>query len=172
MQTHRIPQHVTGYQSRIFGRLTPKQFIFIAFGGIAIFIILSTLPIGVITIIIVAFIALISFMFALMQIEDRSLDQWLLSFLIALQSTPQMVWKKESEIPEILLPTAHLPSKKKISRQPQKTDEKTAEFLAFWREQSVSDLTEHENEFLRRLQELETSFHPPATKLSPTNYEQ
>jgi len=168
MKTHRIPRHVTGYQGRIIGRLSPKQFIYLAIGGISIFFVFTVVPLSFATIIIVSLIGLFTFTFALASIEERSLDEWALNFLLALQSTPQYIWRKEEKIPEILDPAyqPHIPhpGKEKLPASQQKLNN----FLEFWRSGKGNGFTRREEEFLQNLKNIQVgeSAASSPTKLS------
>lgn len=132
------------------GKLNAKQFIFIAVGGVTIFIVMTTFPITGITIVGVALIAFFSFIFALFKIQDRFIDEWLGNFIFALQSTPQKVWLKQPKIPDILLPGYKL--KTSESKQSGIPPQKMEKFIRFWREGAVSNLTEYEHSNLERIQ--------------------
>ncbi len=172
METHKIPQHVTGYQGRILGNLTAKQFIYIALGAIVIFFLLSVLPFTTITIIFASFIGTFTLIFSLAKIDERPLDAWLVQFLLALQSTPQYVWKKESRIPEILAPS-YKPSapatKMSISERRQK---KVEDFLKFWRPEKEDRLTESEREKLERISRLQAQLAGSSSNLETGNTSQ
>lgn len=80
-QYHKIPQNVTTYEGRIVGKFTAKQFIFLAIGGILIFLIVNTqLPKNVIIVVSVV-IALISMFLALANFEGKTIDMWVTAFV-------------------------------------------------------------------------------------------
>jgi hypothetical protein len=166
MNSHNIPQHVTGYQGRILGSLTAKQFIYIALGAITIFVLLTAAPLTTITIIIVSLVGFFTFVFALAKIDDRPLDAWVLQVLLALQSTPQYIWRKEGDIPEILIP-GHKPqiptSQKTRSEQRQK---KMNDFLKFWRTEREISLTKFEQERLEKLNRLQSQLQESVSSSS------
>ncbi|MBU0708397.1 PrgI family protein [Patescibacteria group bacterium] len=155
MQTHRIPQHVTGFQGRILGKLTAKQFIYLAIGATVVFTILVTLPISMSTIIVGSLISFVTLIFALAKIEDRSMDEWLVNFTLALQSTPQYIWKKESIIPTILTPGYKAYTQQAGRKRVSKSTKKMDDFINFWREGAETDLTEFEESFLEKINNLQ-----------------
>lgn len=154
MRAHRIPQHVIGYQGRIVGQFTLKQFVFLALGGIISFILFNTLPPGMIMVVLIVIVGGTAFLLATLDIEGRSLDAWLMSFWLALQAPLRRIWMKEEEIPEILLPTFKIPVRRLKEREPEKTKKDVGEFLEFWQGKEVGgDLTEKEREFLEKFRE-------------------
>lgn len=151
MEPHRIPQQVLGYQGRIVGRFTAKQFIVLAIGGIIIFILFTSLPLGASLFFLAGIVAGLSALFALSDIEGQTLDIWLLNFLKVAGGPTLMVWKKEGVIPSFLLPSYRPKPKPSLERKPQ-TREEVESLIEFLRkEEKPSDLTPAEEEFLQRL---------------------
>lgn len=151
MQFHRIPQNVTGYEGRIVGKFTARQFTYLAIGGIIIFI-LASAPIAtklkfILGAIDVAFTALM----ALVNYEGRSTDAWIVHFLKAVLSPTQRVWLKKELVPEYLLPSYQVPVHRRGPKK--KTGKELKRFLQFWGgTDKQTDLTVEEKNFLSRLQ--------------------
>ncbi len=96
MRMHTIPQNVTAYEDRIVGMLVGRQFIYLAVGGVVIFILLST-NIG--PIFIRAFISMLIAGFAaalaLFKPNDRNFDGLILSYVQAIFGPTEWVWRKD-----------------------------------------------------------------------------
>ncbi len=150
MQFHKIPQNVTGYEGRIIGKFTARQFTYLAIGGIIIFIVVSA-PIPsklkfVLGAIDVAFTALM----ALVNYEGRSTDTWIIHFLKAVLSPTQRIWLKKEFVPEYLLPSYEVPVRRKGHKK--KSGQELERFLQFWGgAEKPTDLTPQEQEFLAKL---------------------
>lgn len=155
MQYHRIPQHVTGWEGRVFGHFTAHQFIYLAIGGMIIFVLFTNpfLPhfykIGGIVV-----TGLLTVLFAIVNYEGRSTDVWILNYLRAILRPTQRIWGKiQEEPPAFLLPSYVVPQirvgpKKKGSAE-------LEEFLRVWgKSTKVSDLTEEEKEFLKKFKKM------------------
>lgn len=150
MQFHKIPQHVTGYEGRIIGKFTARQFTYLAIGGIIIFIVVSApIPTNlkfILGAIDVAFTALM----ALVNYEGRNTDTWIVNFLKAVLSPTQRIWLKKEPVPEYLLPSYQVPTRRKGRKK--KTSQELERFLKFWGgAEKPTDLTPQEQEFLAKL---------------------
>ena len=104
MEQHPIPQNVTGFQFKLIGDITLKQFGYVAGGLIMAY--LST-KISLIPLLLrypmSAVCALLGIGLAFVPIEERPLDRWLISFFKSMYAPTQYVWKKNNPPPEILL---------------------------------------------------------------------
>lgn len=156
MQYHRIPQHVTGWEGRIIGHFTAHQFIYLAIGGMIIFILFTNpfLPnfykVGGIVI-----TGLLTVLFAIVNYEGRSTDTWILSYLRAILQPTQRIWLKlQEEPPAFLLPSYAVPHKREGPKK--KSSQELEDFLRVWgRQEKLTDLTEEEKKFLEKLKKYE-----------------
>lgn len=110
MEQHPVPRNITGFQFRLVGDMTLKQFGYLLAGGILgiIFIKLPfpyfiSWPLGI------AFFAA-GAAFAFVPIQERPLDRWFLAFIRSVYSPTQFIWRKQNPPPAIL--TAKLVKKK------------------------------------------------------------
>lgn len=94
MIEHPIPQNVTSYQFRLVGDMTLKQFLELAGGVAAGWLIWSLDLPAIIRWPMVIFAVIIGFGLAFMPLEDRPLDQWFISFFRAIYRPTIFVWKK------------------------------------------------------------------------------
>lgn len=96
MGPHPIPQDVTGFQFRLVGDMTLKQFLYLAAGsGLAYLIFVFVAP----TYPLVAWpglviSAVLGVAFAFLPISSRPLDHWVAAFFKAVYSPTKRVWKK------------------------------------------------------------------------------
>lgn len=103
MDQHPIPQHVTGYQFRLVGDMTLKQFAELA-SGIVLAILASKAnfipffikwPLA-------GLFAFGGVALAFLPVEERPLDKWLVNFIKAIYSPTQYLWHKRAIIPDFL----------------------------------------------------------------------
>lgn len=155
MQYHRIPQHVMGWEGRIIGHFTAHQFIYLAVGGMIIFILFTNpvLPIfykigGIVV------TGLLTVLFAIVNYEGRSTDTWILSYLKAILRPTLRIWlKQQEEPPSFLLPSFVVPQTRIGPKK--KGLEELEEFLKVWGSQEKqSDLTPEEVKFLEKIKKL------------------
>jgi len=109
MQQHPIPQNVTQYQFRLVGDMTLKQFLELLLGlGLAYLFFASNL-IFIIKWPLVILSILLGAALAFFPIEDRPLDQWIISFVKAIYAPTRFIWQKTNKIPRLFLFEAHAP---------------------------------------------------------------
>ncbi len=99
---HAVPQHIAAFEFKLIGDLTIKQFLFAGVGiAVAYAAWISDLNFLIkwSTIILAAGLGLGT---AFFPIQDRTLDQWLFNFILAIFSPTQRVWRKEPLPPEYL----------------------------------------------------------------------
>jgi len=103
MENHPIPQDITGFQFKLIGNMTVKQFAYLA-GGVILAWICYILPISGFVKLPFAFIfALIGVAFAFLPIEGRPLDVMITHFIKALSSPTQFIYQKSGRL--IYFPT-------------------------------------------------------------------
>ncbi len=148
--THKIPQNVTQYESRIVGNFTSRQFIYLAAGGIIIMLFFM-LPFPPLVGIIVALVVLpVTLLLALISFDGRRSDIWIINFVNAVAEPTQRIWEKDEVPPQVLLPSYVVPHHTTEKRQKTGTD--LEEFLGFWRaNEAKSDYSSEEQAFLNRI---------------------
>lgn len=115
MEQHSVPRNITGFQFRLVGDMTLKQFGYLATGAILAYLFFRAPLPGILTFPLAAFIGFLGVAFAFLPIQERPLDQWLAAFLKSVYSPTQFIWRKEPPVPEVLkrpqfLSKPHLPS--------------------------------------------------------------
>lgn len=104
MEQHAVPRNISGFQFRLIGDMTLRQFAYLSAGvGLGyLFYRISPFP-GMVTFLISGTMALIGFAFAFLPIQERPLDKWLAVFIKSILSPTRFLWQKNNLAPEILL---------------------------------------------------------------------
>jgi len=151
--THRIPQNVTEYESRIIGNFTPRQFIYLAIGGVIVMLLMMLPFPNIIRIIGVIITAPVFVILALASFDGRRTDTWILSFIQAVLKPTLRIWEKEAIPPEFMLPSFVVP--KVREKHPPRNASELENFLDFWRTQEKQrDYSDEEVAFLQRISAL------------------
>lgn len=174
MDNHPIPQDVTGFQFKLIGNMTIKQFAYVA-SGVILAVILYYLPLtGFLGILIkVIFIPLFGgsgFLIAFLPVEGRPVDIMAGNFLKALVTPNQYIYKKQGAILSFTTTTSvHANANQLASRllTQQKTREKSHRLQLLLQNspaKTTSKLDEKEANFLTSLSsESPTLFSVPFT---------
>lgn len=96
MDNHPIPQDITGFQFKLIGDMTLKQFLYLAVGVVIAWIIFSTSVNFLIKLPLSSFFALFGVSFAFLSISGRPIDTMLLNFMRATFSPTKYVYQKPS----------------------------------------------------------------------------
>src|SRR3989338_11491082 len=92
---HPVPQHVLGVEFKLIGGLTIKQFAYA--GGAVVLAYLtyaSILPL-IFRVPLAIFVAILGLSIAFLPVNERSMDEYLKNFLLAINSPTERVWIKE-----------------------------------------------------------------------------
>jgi len=137
---------------KLFGDLTIKQFIYLLFGGALVFIgISSKLPFYLRGLLIFTG-GLGGLSFAFLPLNDRGMDEWIISFFKAVFSPTQRVWQKEPEVPRIFMSDyANFIKNEVITLTPTKSRKSMQEYISGIKSGN-EDLDAKEIEFLKNLQ--------------------
>ena len=103
MQQHPIPQNVTGFEFKLVGFLTLKQFLYLAAVGIISFIIFVSTASFLKWFFIVPLV-LIGLAFAFFPINGMAFDKWIVVFIKAMTSPSRRIWHKEPKVLSFLEP--------------------------------------------------------------------
>src|SRR3990167_8449636 len=99
MYQHPVPQNVTGYQFRLIGDMTIKQFGLLAAGiGVAVFFYLTNL-FAPIKWALMFGSGLFGVALAFFPIEERPLDQWIVAYFKAIYQPTHFIWQKIPLLP-------------------------------------------------------------------------
>jgi hypothetical protein len=156
---HTIPQNVTSYEDKIVGIFVGRQFIYLGVGGLTAFILLSTgggaavifrfvLAIGVVA---------LAAALALLKINDRNFDIWLLGFIKAVLGPTEWAWQKQEPLMTVLAAPDRTLSAATLAK-PQQAKEDTTQFnrqrkdaFKSYISGSSKDLDNDEQAFLQQL---------------------
>jgi hypothetical protein len=96
MQQHSVPQNITGFEFKLIGFLTLKEFGYLAATAIICFMIYLIFS-GIFRWIFIVPIASFGIALSLGEIAGMKFDKWLISFIRAVTSPTQRVWRKETK---------------------------------------------------------------------------
>ncbi|OGY24072.1 MAG: hypothetical protein A2172_00820 [Candidatus Woykebacteria bacterium RBG_13_40_15] len=103
MQQHPVPQNITGFEFKLIGFLTIKQFAYLAGASILSFACYFILP-GLLRWMIILPVMAAGSAFAFLSLNGMSFDKWIIAF-IRLISNPQIrVWRKTPKVISFLAP--------------------------------------------------------------------
>lgn len=95
MENHPIPQDITGFQFKLIGAMTIRQFIYLAIGAIISFVFFFLLPISIFIKLPVSIISLsIGASFAFVSVSGRPMDTMVSNFFKALFAPTQYIYTK------------------------------------------------------------------------------
>lgn len=103
MQQHPIPQNVTGFEFKLVGFLTLKQFLYLAAAGIISFIVFVSVS-SILKWLVIVPVSLLALAFAFMPINGMKFDKWIVVFIRAITSPSRRVWYKEEKVLSFLEP--------------------------------------------------------------------
>ena len=104
MQQHTVPQDITGFQFKLIGFLTIKQFGYLAAAGVFSFIFfIAPLP-GFLKIVTITPFALIGLALAFVPINGIPFDKWIVVFFKSVYSPSRRIWHKEPKELSFLSP--------------------------------------------------------------------
>lgn len=96
MQQHLVPQNITGFEFKLIGFLTLKEFGYLAAAAIVCFIIYILFS-SIFRWILIVPVASLGIALSLGEIAGMKFDRWLISFIRAVTSPTQRVWRKETK---------------------------------------------------------------------------
>jgi hypothetical protein len=100
MIQHPIPQNVTGYQFRLIGDMTIKQFVILSVGIAAAIFFYYTNLFFFIKWFFIILSAAGGFAVAFLPLEERPLDQWIVNYIRAIYRPTFFIWHKDPAVPE------------------------------------------------------------------------
>lgn len=102
MEQHAIPQHIASFEFKLFGNLTVRQFVTLSIPmAVAALFLFSNLPVFLRYSLATIFGA-IGLFAALVPIQGRPLDKWVVLFIKAILAPTQRIWVKDIRLPEFL----------------------------------------------------------------------
>jgi len=110
MQQHPIPQAITTYKFKLVGDMTLKQFLELAFGIVSAWIIFNSNMNFFFKWTLGPFMGFFGFALAFLPLEDRPLDQWIISFIKAIYSPTQFIYRPKVKRLDLFNPTIKKPA--------------------------------------------------------------
>ncbi|TSC53921.1 MAG: Uncharacterized protein LiPW16_256 [Microgenomates group bacterium LiPW_16] len=152
MEQHPVPQNITGFQFKLIGDMTIRQFLYLAGGILFGYILLQFKLPGAVK----WFLAISSggagFAFAFVPIEERPLDRWFVSFFKSIYSPTQFLWKKRAVPPEILTAEVSVtPPPAPETLKKEETTAKIEEYLMTLPTAPIGELDQKEASFLAQI---------------------
>jgi hypothetical protein len=151
MDQHPVPQNVTSYQFRLVGDMTLKQFLELAGGIVLAWLIFSSKLNFLVKWTLGPFLGFLGFVLAFVPVQDRPLDQWLVSFIKSIYLPTQYVWKPTPTQLDFLAPRQVQPLPP-LPASPE--PEKVEEYLKSLPSEATTSFDKAETNYLNRITSL------------------
>lgn len=169
MENHPIPQDVTGFQFKLIGNMTVKQFAYLATGVVVGWIFLQLPIIFLLKFPISAFFAILGISLAFLPIEGRPMDQMIGHFIKAIFNPTQFVYDKSGGQLYVPIAPSSLPFSKtqRLSSQNYDPSKKAHEdklkiYLNSFHHASANILDDKEKKFVTSLENMTNANTPPS----------
>jgi len=169
MENHPIPQDITGFQFKLIGDMTIKQFAYLAAGIVLGWIFFALLPYTLLKILVGGTFAASGFAAAFLPVAGRPLDTMIINYIKALFAPTQYVYQKEGVkiwFPETHRATSH------ISYSPQppsyNANEKLKQYLSSIPQKPKNKYDERELSFFQSLSNAYSKMDGKHSFLKPT----
>lgn len=164
MENHPIPQDITGFQFKLIGNMTVKQFAYLAGGAVCTWLTIVSPVFIVVKIFLSVFFVFFGIAFAFVPLEGRPIDAMIKYFIKALFNPTQFVYQKIGA--DLYFPEQKI-NKKTVttgSNASKASRDKLKTFLSAFPKRPKNKLDEKEMVFLQNL----PSFAPPTPTLTPS----
>ncbi len=165
MEQHPVPQHIASFEFKLFGNLTIRQFVTLAIPmSLAALIFFSPGP-DIIRFPLSIFFGGLGLFAALVPIQGRPFDKWVVAFTKAILSPTQRVWIKEAKMPQFLSIVINEPKTSNAPPEPItfQDRQRLSQYLRSLPKSTVSPLDVRERRAIEKL-----GFAPQTTPPSPT----
>ena len=166
MEQHPVPQHIASFEFKLFGNLTIRQFVTLAIPmSIATLIFFSPGP-NIIRFPFTILFGGLGLFAALVPIQGRPFDKWIVAFTRAVLSPTQRVWVKEAKIPQFLNIVTYEPKTSQAPPEPItfQDRQRLSEYLRSLPKSTVSPLDVKEQ---KAVEKLGFTPNPPAGGQTP-----
>jgi len=153
MEQHPVPQDITGFEFKLVGDMTLKQFGYLAGGAVlAVLVFFSNLP-PFFKWPLVSIFAFSGVAFAFMPIEERPLDKWVANFIKSIYSPTLFTWKKKKASLDFLNVTLQKPvfEAEKRLKALTREERQTKKYLTSLSCRDLSYPGKKESEFLAKI---------------------
>jgi hypothetical protein len=127
-EQHPVPRQISGYEFRLIGDMTLKQFGELAAGEIMALICWSLPITPLLKYPLVGFFAFLGIALAFIPVHEQPMDRWIMNFIKATYSPTQFIWKK-SEVQLDILERATVQKLPEMPTPPPKNGKKLKEYL-------------------------------------------
>ena len=177
MENHPIPQDITGFQFKLIGKMTVKQFVYLAVGAIIGWVFFFILPLPAIIKWPVAIISVfIGGAFAFVPIDGRPLDTMVKNFISALFAPTRFIYEKGGGQPQAqsgsasVPPPTPIPAPPAVIHLPPPQTSQPANPIPPQPQQYIPPMPEKPQDQVKIIQE--SIPHPPPTKEDQASAEQ
>lgn len=99
MDNHPIPQDITGFQFKLIGKMTIKQFVYVAIGAVFAWLFFFILSAPVIIKLPLAFVSItLGIVIAFVPVDGRPMDLMIKNFITALLAPTQFIYQKGGDV--------------------------------------------------------------------------
>jgi hypothetical protein len=166
MEQHPVPQDIKSFKFKLIGDMTIRQFAFLAGGGIIAYVFFISPLTPLLKWPFLLSSAFFGIACALLPVNERPLDSWIVAFFKAILSPTQWVWQKEATSLPFLKTT---PVAQKTTPLPTLEEDKQRleEYLAALPKKGEEVIDEKERQFLTKLDFSSTPKGGPTSALPP-----
>jgi Carboxypeptidase regulatory-like domain/PrgI family protein len=167
MENHPIPQDITGFQFKLIGDMTIKQFAYLAAGVVIAWITFVTPLIRIVKLPLAAIFILFGVGMAFLPIEGRPMDLMVSNFAKALFSPTQFIYQKTGGHLWIQMPTStkKTPTIQEQNRTSSLSGEKLKEYLNSLPKRPKNQLDQKEMVFFESLANMYTNPQVPQAQM-------
>src|SRR3989344_3818706 len=152
MEQHPVPRNISGFQFKLIGDMTVRQFAYLGAGVLMAYFTFRFAPYPpILRIPLAGIIGLSGFAFAFLPVQERPLDKWLMLFIKSITSPTQYLWHKEEIVPDILIRPSyvHLTVSAATANGPhQDAKDKLKSYLSTLPTQSHERINLHEKKYM------------------------
>lgn len=183
MEQHPVPRNITGFQFKLIGSMTVKQFLYLAGGVVSGYLLFRFLPLpGILSVMIGLTFAGGGAALAFLPIQGRPLDTWVSAYFKSVFAPTQFVWQKDNNPPPIMAKPAKIKAKSskqeeaeassKVSqKQLADVEQKLNQYLAQVGDQPHQALDKQENKALNRTNNVIKNTKTRPAPASPPAYQ-
>ena len=106
MRRHVIPHNIMNIDFKLFGFMNLKQFIYVAGGSVIAYVTFLLVREGALPVILgwplIIMSVTLGISFGLVTLKGRSLDQWLISYVSAINAPTKRAWMKKKITPDVI----------------------------------------------------------------------
>lgn len=149
MEQHPVPRNISGFQFKLIGDMTVRQFAYLGAGVLMAYFTFRFAPFPpILRIPLAGIIGLSGFAFAFLPVQERPLDKWLMLFIKSITSPTQYLWHKDEIVPDILIRPSYVHLTVTANVPHQDAKEKLKSYLSTLPTQSHERINLHEKKYV------------------------